>query len=206
MSASSSLGIVDEEVVGQPLLPGEPKWEDLTEQERRREARIMEIYAAMIDDLDAYVGRVIDTLKETGEYENTVIFFMSDNGAEGRKDSSIRAVVEWIEQCCDNSFDNMGKGDSYLFLGPNWARASVGPGSLYKGHATQGGIVSPAFMTYPNSGVSSRHYDGFLSVMDVLPTILEIAGTEHPGEQVQGQGSSAGQGSIHEIPIGRIGE
>ena len=104
------LAIIPADTEPFPPLPAEKSWDQLTEQERKVSARSMEIYAAMIDDLDRYVGRVIDYLKDVGEYENTLIFFMSDNGAEGhRLDDGLIPLQEWSNQCCDNSYDNMGK-------------------------------------------------------------------------------------------------
>ena len=59
------------------------EWSEMNAEERSLSARAMEIYAGMVDRIDQAVGKVIDLLKETGEYDNTVIMFMSDNGAEG---------------------------------------------------------------------------------------------------------------------------
>jgi len=188
MARLRELGLIGKEPGGQPLLPGEPHWDELSKDEKRRSARLMEIYAAMIDDMDRYVGHLIDALKAMGVYDNTLILFMSDNGAQGfRLDSGFLPVQSWIEQCCDNSFDNMGNADSYLFMDPNWARASIGPSRLFKGVTTQGGILSPAFISFPGRGGSSGRYQGFLSVMDVLPTFLELAGVEHPGRHYKGR-------------------
>ena len=77
------LGLVAAEVEPFPRLLDEKPWDELSLDEQRYQAKIMEIYAAMVDDVDVYIGRMIDYLKEIGEYENTIIFFMSDNGPEG---------------------------------------------------------------------------------------------------------------------------
>ena len=79
------LGILPADTEPFPPLPAEKSWDRLDEQERKVSARRMEIYAAMIDDLDRYVGKVIGYLKDVGELENTLVFFMSDNGAEGHR-------------------------------------------------------------------------------------------------------------------------
>ena len=89
----------------------------------------MEIYAAMVSDIDHHVGRLIDYLETSGKLENTIIFFMSDNGAEGHpldQSFSEYGIEQHVDTCCDNSYSNMGQPDSYLWYGPEWARADHG--------------------------------------------------------------------------------
>ena len=83
LQALKDLGLVAADVDPFPRLLDEKPWDELSLDEQRYQAKIMEIYAAMVDDVDVYIGRMIDYLKEIGEYENTIIFFMSDNGPEG---------------------------------------------------------------------------------------------------------------------------
>ncbi|MCC7412287.1 MAG: arylsulfatase [Gammaproteobacteria bacterium] len=183
-----SLGLVATDIEPFPRQPNEKSWTDLNKEERRREARLMEIYAAMVDDLDVYTGRVIDYLKQTGRYDNTFIFFMSDNGAEGHHlDREWGVLRDWVAKCCDNSYKNMGKANSYLWYGPNWARAGTGPFRLFKGFTTEGGIRVPAFAHYPARIAGGRRSTGFASVMDVMPTVLELAGVKHPGGRYRGR-------------------
>ena len=182
------LGIIPAGTEAFPPLPAEKPWDRLTGQERRVSARSMEIYAAMIDDLDRYVGKVMDYLKDAGEYDNTLVFFMSDNGAEGhRLDDGLIPLREWSHQCCDNSYGNMGNADSYVMLGPNWARAATGPFRMFKGFTTEGGIRVPAFIHYPAYIQSGEVRKEILTVMDVMPTLLEIANISHPGTEFNGR-------------------
>ncbi len=175
-------GLVPEHVIGAPGEHGELPWDQLSKHEKKVEARKMEIYAAMVDDIDHHVGRVLDTLRTNGQLENTLIVFMSDNGAEGHRLERIwPAVGDWVEQCCDNSYANMGKANSYLWYGPNWARAGMAPFSRYKAYTTEGGIRAPAFVSYPEVVKEGKVVANFVSVMDVMPTVLELAGIEHPG-------------------------
>ena len=74
----------------------------------------------------------------------------------------------------------MGKADSYLFLGPNWARASVGPFSLFKGFASEGGIRSPAIYHYPKQPMPQKLLRDFVHVKDIFPTLLELTNTSLP--------------------------
>jgi arylsulfatase len=138
----------------------------------------MEIYAAMVSDLDRYIGELVDYLEAIGEMENTVLIFMSDNGPEQRLATSFES---WIERCCDNSFDNLGNGNSYVMYGPAWARVSAAPFNRTKSTAFEGGTRVPAFVRYPARVAAGTRDDSFATVVDVLPTLLEIAEHEHPG-------------------------
>lgn len=183
-----SLGLLSAEVQPPARLPGERAWTELPAAERRVEARRMEIFAAMVHDLDLYVGRVVDYLKRIGEFENTFIFFMSDNGAEGHDlEAYWPELGPAIRECCDNSYENMGRADSYIYYGPNWARAGVGPSRLFKGFATEGGIRVPAFASFPGGLAGGRRYEAFASVMDLTPTVLDLAGVSHPGFRYRGR-------------------
>ena len=177
-----ALGFVPADAEPLPPVAGEPAWEDLSAEERRIEARKMEIYAAMVSDLDAYIGKVVDYLKSIGEFDNTFIFFMSDNGPEALRRDLAEPLSGWVAKCCDNSYDNLGKGDSYVMYGPNWARASSVAFNRGKGTGFEGGIHVPAFAVHPTLAASGERNSQFATVMDVLPTLLELAGAEPPGE------------------------
>lgn len=167
---------------------GEPAWDDLSDQERRIAARKMEIYAAMVDDLDRHLGNVLDLLRRRGEFDNTFIFFMSDNGPEGSDVGELAggAVGRWAAECCDNGLENMGKANSYVWYGPAWARAGAAPFRMHKAYTTEGGIRVPAIVRYPSAIPGGTTYRGLATVMDVMPTILELAGVGHP-ERFQGR-------------------
>ena len=190
------LGLVGADVEPFPRLLDEKSWDELSPEEQRYQARVMEIYAAMVDDVDVYIGRMIDYLKEIGEYENTVIFFMSDNGPEGHAlEKTFREVAAWTNECCDNSYENIGNADSYVWLGPNWARAGNTPLRMFKGYTSQGGVRAPAFFHYPRAMQAAVMNDSIVTVKDVMPTLLELAGIEHPGAGMfQGREVQAMQG------------
>ena len=183
-----TLGFVDQDVEPYPRLQGEAAWEELSEEQRRYEAKKMEIYAAMIDDVDIYLGKVIQYLKDSGEYDNTLVFLMSDNGPEGHDfpDDWLNLGAH-IKSCCDNSYENMGKPDSYIWYGPNWAMAGNPPLRMYKGFPSQGGINVPALFHFPKSIQTGKRNDSFVHVMDVMPTLLEIAGVEQPETSFRGR-------------------
>ena len=80
------LGLIDKSVVPHPVetaTQGAGEWDDLSLDKRRQSCRAMEAYAGMVDSIDVNVGKVLDYLRATGEYDNTMVVFMSDNGAEG---------------------------------------------------------------------------------------------------------------------------
>ncbi|MDB5469367.1 MAG: Arylsulfatase [Caulobacter sp.] len=175
-----ALGLVPQDAVPHPLV-GVPAWSSLTPQERAFEARKMEVYAAMVEQLDRNVGRVVQALKDTGAYDNTVIVFMSDNGTEATPFTAPRLVdAEKAKTLSiDNSLGNVGAGNSYVGYGPGWAQAGSAPGRLHKGYVTEGGIRAPAIVAGPGVG-GPRIIDAFLHVKDILPTLLELAGLTPP--------------------------
>jgi arylsulfatase A-like enzyme len=166
------LGLLDPAVtVHSQELPG--GWDSMTAEEQQSAARDMEIYAAMIDRMDRNVGRVVETLRESGELENTVVLFLADNGAEGVSEQSPGFAKR--VGTADNSFENRGAADSYVAYGPGWAQAATAPAWRFKAFASEGGTRSVAFIAGPGvarTGVG----DAFLSVADVTPTVLALAG------------------------------
>lgn len=181
------LGLIDEDVPPRGLELWQRSWDSLSEAEQRREARKMEIYAAMVSDLDTHVGRFLDYLESIGELDNTFIFFMSDNGAEGLRRDRQAPLSEWVAECCNNSYDNLGSGDSYVMYGPDWATASTVALRDHKTTAFEGGIRVPAFARYPATIEAGQRSDAFATVMDLMPTFLALAGSEHPGTNYQGR-------------------
>lgn len=166
-------------------------WANLNDEEKRREARIMEIYAAMVHNLDENIGRIIARLAAVGELENTFILFMSDNGADGMRRENMPAVSKWIDENFDNSFDNLGRPGSYVSTGQNWASVSMSPMRDFKGTASEGGIRVPAIAAY--SGIDRRGgwVNGRVTIRDVAPTFMELAGaTPSPDAAISVQGRS----------------
>jgi arylsulfatase len=176
VAAQRRLGLIPADALSATAVPGQRAWAELSEEERRRESRTMEIYAAMVADLDEYVGQLMSHLEEIGELDNTFIFFLSDNGAEGHDLEAVwPQLTEHIAASCDNSYENMGRGNSYLYYGPGWARAGTGIFSLYKSFAGEGGIRVPAFVSMPSTFAGERQSRAFGSILDIMPTILELA-------------------------------
>jgi arylsulfatase len=157
-------------------------WEDLTSEAQRREARKMELYAAMVENLDYHVGRLVEFLRTAGLYENTVIVFMSDNGAAAEDFYYVGGNVEYLQEHYDNSYENMGKPGSWVSYGPQWAEAGSAPFSRYKGYTREGGLVAPMIVAGPVVASRGRIDSAYLTVMDLAPTFLELAGAEYPAD------------------------
>jgi arylsulfatase len=164
-----------------------PRWNELTAGQKQVEARRMEIYAAMVSDLDTYVGEVIAYLKKTDQLDNTFILFMSDNGAEsGRRDLQ-SPIREHVGKEYDHSLANLGSRTSYVMYGANWASVSATPFNRHKATGFEGGVHVPAFVHYPRMVASGTRNNGRGTVMDLLPTFLALAGAKHPGTMYRGK-------------------
>jgi arylsulfatase A-like enzyme len=187
LERAKQLGLAPAGFAGIPPVEGQPRWDELPEEEQRIESRKMEIYAAMVSDLDEYIGRFVAYLESTGELDDTLIVFISDNGPEGLRRDLAAPLSHWVETCCDNSYENLGAGDSYVMYGPNWARAGSVPFRDSKQTAFEGGIRVPAIAHWPGVVPEGARSDAFVTVMDLLPTFLALAGREHPGDNYRGQ-------------------
>jgi arylsulfatase len=178
------LGLCAPDLEAHPIFTRDKNWRDLTAEERAISARCMEVYAAMVERLDWNVGRVIDYLRSTGELDNTVVLFMSDNGAEGAIMEAVPILgpkmVEQIRKHYDNSLDNIGSPNSFVWYGPLWAQAATAPSRLYKAFTTEGGIRVVNFITYPGFVRQQQISTVFSTAMDIAPTLLELAGVIHP--------------------------
>ncbi len=155
-------------------------WNSLGKERQALESRGMEIYAGMVDNMDYHFGRIVNFLKDIDEYDNTVILFLSDNGPNpwSSEDYPGNRGSEWLAQF-DNSKDNLGHPMSHYAYGMGWGSASSGPLDLFKMTVGEGGIRSPLIISGP--GIEGdRRVDAFSYVTDIMPTILEMAGLDHP--------------------------
>ena len=148
----------------------------------------MELYAGMVENMDYHIGRLINYLKEIGEYENTIFIVFGDNGAEGTDlfkmiagspgtRDFLFAAANWSETD-PNAWGDPG---SYVGYGPMWAQVSMTPLSQYKGWMGEGGIrnaliVSGPVVKRPAGSINN----GQMHVADIMPTLLEIANAKYP--------------------------
>ncbi|NLH16661.1 MAG: sulfatase-like hydrolase/transferase, partial [Phycisphaerae bacterium] len=150
-------------------------WETLTEEQKRFQATKMAIHAAMIDRMDREIGRVLEQIAEMGAMDNTVIVFVSDNGA------SAEQIIRGDKH---DPVAEPGSAASYLCLGPGWSSAANAPFRLHKHWNHEGGISSPLIVRWPK-GISGkdelRHNP--CHFIDILPTVLDLAGV--PSKEFQ---------------------
>jgi len=177
-----SLGLADMAKPVHPRLKPDGGWDALTPEQKARSAREMEVFAAMVDRLDQNVGRVIEELKRSGRFDDTVILFLSDNGPEGMDyASSELPSMRKIHDLSDNRLENIGSASSFAGYGPGWASASAAPSWLYKTYATEGGTRVVSFLSGPRGLVGgSRISQTFLTAADITPTFLELARVAKP--------------------------
>jgi arylsulfatase len=157
------------------------------------EVRGMEVYAGMLDAMDYHLGRVLDFLRDIGGYDNTIIIFLSDNGANawysieypGADDPDFAAQFDY-------SVENIGHPGSNYAYGMGWSRASGGPLDKHKMTVGEGGIRVPLMVSGPGIN-GGRQTDAFAYVWDILPTVLDFAGLEYPS-QYRGRSVEAPRG------------
>jgi arylsulfatase len=148
-----------------PRDPEVPEWDSLPAEKQKAEAARMRVHAAMIDRVDQNIGRVYDFLAEQGVLENTVIFFLSDNGA---------TKADWVQPTPD--FVGDGSVEGSVALGRNWAHASNTPFRDYKSSNFEGGGHTPA-LVYWQGRIESGSVDRqFAHVVDITATCLDLAG------------------------------
>ncbi len=178
--AAKAANIVPQDAALATRNPAIRQWADLTDQERAIEARGMEVYAGMLDAMDYHYGRVVDFLKDIGEHENTVVIFLSDNGANPwYSDTYPGADKPDFRQQFDYSLENVGHPGSNHAYGIGFASGSGGPLDRYKFSVAEGGIRVPMLVAGPGIDAGVQN-DAFIYVWDVMPTILDIAGVEFP--------------------------
>ena len=175
-AAAVSLGLVPE---GAPM-PSMPdslqRWEDLSQREQRLSAMSRQVAAGMLEAADHHFGRLVERLRETGRYDDTVIVILSDNGAEFNDPSRSRAFLGWLAlQGYSRDPERLGERRTYTWIGPEWAAASSSPLSLFKFHAAEGGVRVPLIISGP--GVSAAGIaPAFTHVTDIAPTLIDLAG------------------------------
>lgn len=145
-------------------------WNKLSDEQKRFQAEKMAIHAAMVDRMDRDIGRVIDQVRAMNAIDDTVIIFLSDNGAD---------ATILVRGGGHDPAASMGSAATYLCIGPGWASACNTPFRWHKVWNHEGGISTPLIVHWPKRIAAKgelRHDVGH--VIDVVPTLLEIAGAE----------------------------
>lgn len=180
--------------------PSQPAWTDA--EHKAWLANCMEVYAAQIDRMDQGIGRILASLEEMGQLENTLVIFLADNGACAEdipEDVTIDELVDKLMIARSHTRDGAvvrfgnnpdiapGPEDTYQSYGQAWANLSNTPFRLYKHWIHEGGISTPLILHWPR-GIAQRgeirHTPGYLP--DIMATILDVTGTPYP-EDVAGR-------------------
>lgn len=174
-----------------------PPWDELTTEEQQRFARYQEVYAAMVDSVDQSVGRIVDTLEELDELDNTIIVFTSDNGgtAEGGPAGTRSYFSQFVHGPVPPDWPRDVPHDEQLIgsaaLGVHyprgWGQASNTPFRFYKGQTFAGGVRVPFLISWPAGLQRDADDNGvrrqFSYVTDLAPTLLDLAGVSTPTER-----------------------
>lgn len=213
---AAALGIVP---AGMPMvtMPTTRDWQKLDDDERAAAVRVMQAYGGMATAMDREIGRLVAHLKTTGDYDNTIFVFLSDNGAEPTNPFASLRNRLFLDMQYDLATDNIGRRGSFSAIGASWASAAASPLSGYKFSATEGGLRVPLIIAWPGHGAiqAGAISDGLAHVTDLLPTLAELA--DVPLHDGQWQGRSVepitgrslvpmlkgGAGSVHgDAPLG----
>jgi len=166
------IGILDSETVISPKFGNVPEWDTLDVEKRAEWDQRMAVYAAMMHRMDQGIGKVLDQLEHEGELDNTIIMFLSDNGAT-------KAEMWWATQWIADRSGPIGSEQSLDSYG-KWANTSNVPFRKFKGDVYEGGIITPFICSWPDQLEPGmiKTYPG--TVLDIMPTLVDAAGASYP--------------------------
>ncbi len=167
-----ALGLIDPKWSLSPRDPGVPAWESLSAAQKEDLSLRMAIYAAMIDHVDQNLAKLVAFLKAKNLFDNTLILFLSDNGACAEGGVFPRGDI----------FDVAKRNESPdISVGQGWANASDTPFRLYKHYSHEGGTATPFFMHWPaRIPPRAAWYDEPAQIIDIMPTLVEVVGGQYP--------------------------
>lgn len=161
------MGVIDAKYAVSPRDPAVPAWNTLSEKEKDEHDLLMSVYAAMVDRMDQAIGRVFAKVRELGDWDNTLVMFLSDNGG-----------------CAENvnTTPNTPPGpvESYRTLGRAWANACNTPYRKYKSSDYEGGNCTPFIARWPGVIERGTMTDQVAHIIDIMPTLMELAGASYP--------------------------
>lgn len=171
------LGVIDPEVKLSPLDPGTKQWTGA-----KKDQVTMELHAAMVDCMDQNIGRILALLDETGTADDTLVIFLSENGAsaESPKTKSVGDPVP-------------GKKGSYLSCGASWANAQCTPFRKYKKYGHEGGQCTPCIMRWPKQVKPGTWTDNVAHIIDLQPTLMGMAGLDPQADLPEGKRAFDGE-------------
>jgi arylsulfatase len=165
-------------------------WNALDNDQQRYQAKRMAVYAAMVEAMDYHLGRLVEYLKQRGQYDNTIIIFTSDNGAEasGPADhDSFAARRGPAALGYHTDYERLGLKGSYNSISPSFASAAASPLAFYKFYAGEGGMRVPLIVSGAGLPGNGELNHAFSFVTDITPTVLSFAGVAAPGTRYGGR-------------------
>jgi len=168
--------------------PDVPKWDTLSEDEKKLYARMMEVYAGFLEHTDFHIGRLLDFLKNLDEFDNTLIMVISDNGAssEGGPKGSVNENLFFnnVEDDLETNLkliDELGGPNTFNHYAWGWTWAGNTPFRRWKRETYRGGISDPFIVHYPK-GIQAKGEvrTQYTHAIDMVPTVLEAVGVEPP--------------------------
>ena len=189
LERAATLGIVPADT---PMVRMETTddWDALSEEDRRYQAKRMAVYAGMIEAMDFHIGRLIDHLKQTGQYDNTIFIVTSDNGSEASGPADPRGFPQRLGPAnlgYELDYESLGLKGSFSTIGPSFASASASPLAYYKFYAGEGGMRVPLIIAGEPVGPQLRMTRAFAWATDITPTILSLTGVSQPAERYAGR-------------------
>ena len=187
--SASEIGIISPDTPMERM-PDTENWNELSDERRRFEAKRMAVYAAMIESMDAELGRLFAYLEQNGELDNTVIIFTSDNGSEAsgpRDGTSFAASFGPSRMGYDMDYETLGLKGSYNTISPYFASASASPLAYFKFYAGEGGMRVPLIIAGTDGLQAGSVNKSFVWATDIAPSILSFAGVEKPGPRYAGR-------------------
>ncbi|MGI9294788.1 MAG: arylsulfatase, partial [Pseudomonadales bacterium] len=165
-------------------------WNVLTAEQKRYQAKRMAVYAGMVEAMDYHIGRLLEHLKSTGQYDNTVFIFTSDNGSEATgpvdPDTAGNRFALGLQDY-RNDYETLGLKGSFNSIGPSFASAAAAPLAYYKFYAGEGGMRVPLIIAGEPLPVKQQQSSAFTYVTDITPTILELSGVGAPAKRYGGR-------------------
>tara|TARA_R110002049_G_scaffold27321_3_gene94450 strand:+ start:103142 stop:104782 length:1641 start_codon:yes stop_codon:yes gene_type:complete len=189
LARMKQLGIVSDTVALSPRNENVPAWDD--ESHQAWQQRRMEVYAAQVTSMDRGIGRLMDALKDTGRFDNTLVFFTVDNGGchveyepDRKGDYLPKSTRDGRPMRPGNLPEIMpGPEDTYQSYGHGWANASNTPYRMFKKFDHEGGVRTPMIAHWP-AGIEAKGklVPAVSHLIDIMPTVLEVTGATHPNK------------------------
>ena len=192
LQSAKELGLVPKDT-RMVEMPTTLEWDSLSAEQKRYQSKKMAVYAGMVEAMDFHIGRLIAYLKETGQYENTIFIFASDNGPQVNDMFNQPPPMAlygrlWLQNNGYRvDYDTLGTRGSYVNMGISFASAAASPLAFYKFFAGEGGMRVPMIISGNQIQEKGAKSNAFTFATDITPTILELAGVAHPGNSYKGR-------------------